>query len=110
MVINPRKSVEPGTDGGISLEGTVASLLSAVSMSMLSFSAFILVIEQNNPLYIAFDINFLYISALFGFFGSIIDSLLGATLENRGILGNNGVNFFSITSTVIFSLIFLSIL
>lgn len=46
-------------------------------MSMLSFSAFILVIEKNDPLYVAFDINFLYISAFFGFFGSIIDSLLG---------------------------------
>ncbi len=110
LITNPRKSVEPGTDGGISLEGTVASLLSAVSMSMLSFSAFILVIEKTDPLYVPFDINFLYISAFFGFFGSIIDSLLGATLENRGILGNNGVNFYSITSAVLLSIVFLSIL
>ena len=47
--------------------------------------------------------------AFFGFFASIIDSLLGATLESRGILGNGGVNFCSIALTVILSLVFLSI-
>ena len=109
LITNPRKAVEPGTNGGVSLEGTVASLLSAVSMSMLSFSAFILIIEKSDPLYVAFDINYLYISAFFGFFGSIIDSLLGATLESRGVLGNGGVNFCSISLTVILSLAFLSI-
>ena len=109
MITDPRKIVEPGTDGGISLEGTIASLLSSVSMSMLSFAAFLLVIEQNHPLYSSFEINHLYISAFFGFFGSIIDSFLGATLENRGILGNSGVNFCSITLTVLLSLLFLSI-
>jgi uncharacterized membrane protein len=30
-----------------------------------------------------------------GTFGMIADSLLGATLERRGILGNNAVNFIS---------------
>ena len=107
LITNPSKKVEPGTDGGVSLEGTTASLLSAVSMSMLSFCAFILMIEENQSLYSAFEVDFLYISAFFGFFGSIIDSLLGATLENRGILGNNGVNFCSISSAVLFSLLFL---
>ena len=109
LITNPSKKVEPGTDGGISLEGTTASLLSAVSMSMLSFSAFVLMIEENHAFYSSFEVDYLYISAFFGFFGSIIDSLLGATLENRGILGNNGVNFCSISATVLLSLAFLSI-
>ena len=76
---------------------------------MLSFCAFVLMIEENDPLYSVFEVDFLYISAFFGFFGSIIDSLLGATLENRGILGNNGVNLCSISGSVLFSLAFLSI-
>ena len=109
LITNPSKKVEPGTDDGISLEGTTASLLSAVSMSMLSFSAFVLMIEENHAFYSSFEVDYLYISAFFGFFGSIIDSLLGATLENRGILGNNGVNFCSISVTVLLSLAFLSI-
>ena len=109
LITNPSQKVEPGTDGGISLEGTTASLLSAVSMSMLSFSAFVLMIEENHAFYSSFEVDYLYISAFFGFFGSVIDSLLGATLESRGILGNNGVNFCSISGAVLLSLAFLSI-
>ena len=78
-------------------------------MSMLSFSAFVLIIEESHAFYSSFEVNYLYISAFFGFLGSIIDSLLGATLENRGLLGNNGVNFLSISSSVMFSLLFLSL-
>ena len=107
LITNPMERVEPGTDGGISLEGTLASLLSAISISMLPFASFVLLIEKNHPFYLSFDVNYLYISAFFGFFGSIIDSLLGATLEKREILGNSGVNFFSISSTVLLSLVFL---
>lgn len=107
LITNPSKRVEPGTDGGISLEGTLASLLSAVCISMLSFASFILLIEESHPFYLSFDVNYLYISAFFGFSGSIFDSLLGATLEKREILGNGGVNFCSILLTVSFSLIFL---
>ena len=81
----------------------------AVSMSMLSFAAFVLIIESDNSLSSPFEVNYLYISAFFGFLGSIIDSILGATLESRGILGNGGVNFCSITLTVLLSLVFLSI-
>jgi uncharacterized protein (TIGR00297 family) len=107
MITNLLEKVEPGTDGGISLEGTVASLLSSVSISMLSFSAFLLLIEENHPFYSSFKIDYWYISSFFGFFGCIIDSLLGATLERRGILDNNGVNFVSISLAVMFSLLFL---
>jgi len=110
LITNPTKIVEPGTDGGVSLEGTLASLLSAISISMLSFASFVLLIEESHNFYLSFDVNFLYISAFFGFFGSIIDSFLGATLEKEGILGNSGVNFCSISLTVLFSLIFLSLL
>ena len=59
LITNPSKKVEPGTDGGVSLEGTTASLLSAVSMSMLSFCAFVLMIEENDPLYSIFKVDFL---------------------------------------------------
>lgn len=107
MITNPLQKVEPGTDGGISLEGTIASLLASVSISMLSFAAFLLLIEANHPFYSSFKIDYWYISSFFGFFGCIIDSLLGATLEKRGFLDNNGVNFFSISIAVMFSLLFL---
>jgi uncharacterized protein (TIGR00297 family) len=107
MITNPLEKVEPGTDGGVSLEGTIASLLSSVSISMLSFAAFLLLIEESHPFYSSFKVDYWYISSFFGFFGCVIDSLLGATLEKRGILDNNGVNFISISVAVILSLLFL---
>jgi len=109
MITNLRQKVEPGTDGGVSMEGTLASFLSSISISMISFSAFLLLIEENHAFNSIFKVNFLYISAFFGFFGSIIDSFLGATLENKGFLSNSGVNLCSIMSTVIFSLLILAL-
>jgi uncharacterized protein (TIGR00297 family) len=107
LITNILEKVEPGTDGGISLEGTVASLLSSISISMLSFAAFLLFIEENHPFHASFKVDFWYISSFFGFLGCIIDSLLGATLEKREILDNNGVNFISISMAAAFSLLFL---
>ena len=53
------------------------------------------------------ELDYWYISSFFGFFGCVIDSLLGATLEKQGILDNNGVNFISISVAVGLSLLFL---
>ena len=56
------------------------------------------------------ELNYLFISVFFGFFGSVIDSFLGATLQHRGILTNNGVNLASISISVLLSLAFLEVL
>jgi uncharacterized membrane protein len=39
--------------------------------------------------------SMLPVAAGAGVLGTFIDSLLGATLERRGVIGNNGVNFAS---------------
>ena len=39
-----------------------------------------------------------------GFVGCQIDSVLGATLENRGIIGKGDVNFISIGISTAFSI------
>jgi uncharacterized membrane protein len=45
-----------------------------------------------------------------GVFGLFFDSLLGATLERRGWLNNDGVNFLSTWSAVVFALVLLAIM
>ena len=109
LITNPRKVVEPGVDGGVSFEGLTASFLSSVSISMLSYAGFLVLIEENHAFHSSIELNYLFISIFFGFFGSIIDSFLGATLQKEGFLSNSGVNMVSISLSVIFSLVFLNI-
>jgi uncharacterized protein (TIGR00297 family) len=77
------KPVEAGTDGAISIAGTVAGTAAAVLVGLTCALTRVLGWHQ------------FLISAGAGTFGMIADSLLGATLERRGILGNNAVNFIS---------------
>ena len=110
LITNPGKVVEPGVDGGISFEGLTASFLSSVSISMLAYAGFLVLIEENHAFSASIELNYLFISVFFGFFGSVIDSFLGATLQNREILTNNGVNLASISISVLLSLAFLEVL
>jgi len=87
-----------------------ASFLSAVSISMLAYASFLVLIEEKHLFYSSIELNYLFISVFFGFFGSILDSFLGATFQKRGYLTNNGVNLVSISLSVVFSLFFLEIL
>jgi len=110
LITNPKKVVEPGVDGGISFEGLTASFLSSVSISMLAYAGFLVLIEENHAFSASIELNYLFISVFFGFLGSVIDSFLGATLQNKGILSNNGVNLVSISLSVMLSISFLDIL
>ena len=75
--------VEPGTDGAVSLTGTVAGIAGASLVVMLGAWAMRL---ETHPAGIAL------ISGVAGLF---FDSVLGATVERRGWLGNDLVNFSS---------------
>lgn len=72
-----------GTDGGITLFGSLAGVVSAVVVAI-SMAGF----EPLPP-------HGAFISVGSGVLGMLFDSLLGATLERRRALGNNGVNFCS---------------
>ena len=78
--------VAPGTDGGISLLGTIAgaggALLIAVVASALG----------------AIAVDAIMVVIVAGVVGSAVDSLLGATLEARGMLENEGVNLVATAS------------
>ena len=77
------RRVEPGPDGAISLGGTTWGALAALSVAVLSWVTGVL------------DWRWSLLSAGCGFAGMLFDSVLGATLEARGVLGNDGVNFLS---------------
>jgi len=100
LITSPSKRVPPGTNGGITVIGTVSALLSSICMTFISL-IIIFAVDFGNFSEV-FEMIFVVIPAILGFVGCQIDSVLGATLENRGIIGKGGVNFVSIgISTVI---------
>jgi uncharacterized protein (TIGR00297 family) len=87
-MITTFKPVTPGTDGGISLSGTIAAVLGAASVGVAAVATGLVPASQ------------IAIIILAGFFGTLVDSLLGAIFERRGWLDNDLVNLFSTAAAV----------
>jgi uncharacterized protein (TIGR00297 family) len=77
------KRIAPGTDGGITIAGTLAGGFAAAVLVLASIPTL-----GVNPRQAAIA----WVAAMVGLF---FDSLLGATLESRGWLNNDLVNFLS---------------
>lgn len=73
-LITTFKKVEPGTDGGISFTGTLASALGSVAV------ASILLIMPD-----PYDLNIAIVVAAAGFAGSVADSYMGAIFQTQNI-------------------------
>ncbi len=97
-MITTLRKVEPGTDGAISLIGTLAGMAAAVLVALAGTLA------------LGGDPAMFWISCAGGVFGLFFDSLLGATLERRGWLNNDAVNFLSTASAAVFVLVILALL
>lgn len=82
-MITTLKLSEPGVDGAVSLLGELAAILGSAVIGIL---AYLLGISDNLLLAVL-------ITTAGGFFGTNMDSFLGATLQKRGLLSNSGVNF-----------------
>lgn len=85
---NPRmittfRPARTGENGAVSLIGILAGLVSAFAIAGIGSATHLF------PGPKAF-----VVTGLAGFGGNLVDSFLGATLENRGIMGNETVNFF----------------
>lgn len=94
LMITTLKPVSPGTDGGVSILGFAAAALGGLIYALIAFA-----VSGN-----AF-LSIMVFAA--GVFGSVFDSFLGATLQSRGYLDNNLVNFVSSLSVgIIFALLF----
>ncbi len=93
-MITTFKKVRSGTDGAVSRLGEGAAFFGA---SMISLLAVVLIPGIHNTYIIV-------IAAIAGgFIGTNIDSVLGATLQQKGYLSNNGVNLFATISGAIVS-------
>ncbi len=89
LITSLKREVEMGTDGGVTMLGIVSGAVGALVIGVIYYAAF------GNPL-MAGIITFA------GFMGCIMDSVLGAALERRGVLTNTYVNFFaSLTGAII---------
>lgn len=97
-MITTLNRVEPGTDGAVSLVGTLAGTAAAA------------VVALAGSLALGGGTTIFWISCTGGVFGLFFDSLLGATLERRGWLNNDAVNFLSTASAAGFALGLLALL
>jgi uncharacterized protein (TIGR00297 family) len=93
-LITNLKQVPPGTDGALSLPGTLAGIVAACIVSAVA-----VLLKVISP-------GMLWLVAYSGFLGTIIDSLLGATLEHRRQLSNNSVNLLSTVSAGLIAFVF----
>jgi len=83
----------PGTDGGVSLLGTAAALGAAVYSALFGFLVLVPFSQWAGlPITFPEDPRFFVIPAAVGFLGCQIDSVLGATLERRGIFNKRTTN------------------
>lgn len=77
------RRVPPGTDGAVSVEGTVAGILASLVLGVLGAVV---------GLYPWVGVAVVAVAA---FVGTTLESILGATLESRGLLDNEAMNFLN---------------
>jgi uncharacterized protein (TIGR00297 family) len=83
LLVTTWEQVPPGTDGGISLPGTLAGVTAAVLITLVSAGVGLVSWRS------------WWICALAAVLGMFADSLLGASFERNKLLSNNAVNFLS---------------
>jgi uncharacterized protein (TIGR00297 family) len=82
-LITTWKRVPAGTDGGITILGSVIGLAAGLVITLVGAINGMVVQSR------------IWIPLSAGFAGMLIDSVLGATLQRRGWISNQGVNFFA---------------
>jgi len=92
-LITSFRKVTPGINGGVSAFGSFVALLTAFVFS--GIAAALGLIPPKEILAVG-------LSAIVG---NLVDSILGATVERRGWIGNNLVNFACVLSASIFVLL-----
>ena len=82
-LITTWERVPAGTDGGITIPGSIAGLAAGLAIAAVAAVGGMILRGQ------------FWVSVAAGFAGMLIDSILGATLQRRVWIGNQAVNFFA---------------
>jgi uncharacterized protein (TIGR00297 family) len=98
FLVTSFRRVDPGTDGAISIAGTLAGILAAAA------------IAASGAWALRGDARMFLVSLAGGVFGLFFDSLLGATLERARWLNNDAVNFLSTASAAAFTLAVMAVM
>jgi uncharacterized protein (TIGR00297 family) len=93
-LITSMRAVPAGTNGGVSAPGTAAGVAAAVMIGAVAAATHVLPWPA------------LPMVAGAGVLATVIDSVLGATVERAGIIGNNGVNLASTIAAGLIALLF----
>jgi uncharacterized protein (TIGR00297 family) len=91
-MITTFNKVPVGTNGGVTLTGELVALGGGFFVCVVA-----LLLNVITPW-------MLVLCTIAGFVGTNIDSLVGATLENRGFLGNAGTNLIATISGGVFAM------
>jgi uncharacterized protein (TIGR00297 family) len=94
LLITTWEEVPAGTDGGISAAGTIAGMAAAAMISGVCVAVGLL------------NRRGFGISTMAAICGMLVDSFLGASLERRGVLQNDAVNFLSTVAAALLALLF----
>jgi uncharacterized protein (TIGR00297 family) len=98
ILVTTRRQVAPGTDGAISLAGTLAGLAGALLVVLVAM------------LTVGIGVSDAVCAGLGAAAGLFVDSLLGATAERRGWLNNDAVNFLSTVAAAVIAGLFFAII
>jgi uncharacterized protein (TIGR00297 family) len=93
--ISSMQRVATGTDGGVSVAGTLCGISGAVVVALIAHTGHLLTLHET------------WAAAGGGALGMIADSLLGATLQMRGLMNNDGVNLVSTVIAAAFTVVLL---
>ena len=86
ILITTMKSVPVGTDGAISIEGTILGMLSAALIGAEAYALHLI------------NLPSIIIVVAAAFVGTTVESVLGATIERRKWVGNEVINFINIST------------
>ena len=91
FLVTTLRPVPPGTDGAMSVEGTLAGVAASLLVAALGVAAGLLPAAA------------LWLLPIAAFVANLLESLLGATLERRGLLDNEAVNFLNTLAAALFA-------